>query len=296
MISKITHNTTQKAEAFISAKLSDTLPPELYADIKFACEQIAANKSAFFNQYAKAARVYGKKVLTYSQTELNNAALICKGWQPPHQIQQAVRTLFLCNLSSANASELTDTLQQITSCGDSAEQMAIYQALAILPWPNELMFFCTEGLRSNMADVFESIANFNPYPYLYLSDEAFNQMVLKCVFVGKPLFRIVGLQQRCNIDLARMVMDYAAERWAAARSLSPEVWQLVTVLDVKHLPFYQKLAQSTIETEQQAASLLFYNNETAKKLGLFPTQQHQKQIENNQLSWQSLGLAVLNNL
>ena len=52
-------------------------------------------------------------------------------------------------------------------------------------------------------------------------------MVLKTLFVGSALHPIVGLDQRANPALARMLGDYAHERWAAGRSISPELWRCV---------------------------------------------------------------------
>ena len=51
--------------------------------------------------------------------------------------------------------------------------------------------------------------------------------MLKALFVGSALAPIVGLDRRANENLARMLSDYARERWSAGRSVSPELWRCV---------------------------------------------------------------------
>jgi len=78
-----------------------------------------------------------------------------------------------------------------------------------------------------MKVVFEAVAQRNPYPAEQLPEDAWNQMVLKALFVGSTLAPIVGLDGRANATLARMLRDYAHERWSAGRSVSPELWRCV---------------------------------------------------------------------
>jgi len=50
---------------------------------------------------------------------------------------------------------------------------------------------------------------------------------VKTLFIGSRLAPIQGLDARRNADLARMLIDYADERRAAGRSISPELWRCV---------------------------------------------------------------------
>jgi len=52
-------------------------------------------------------------------------------------------------------------------------------------------------------------------------------MVLKALFVDSKLDPIIGLDQRSNPELARILCDYAHERWAASRPVTPELWRCV---------------------------------------------------------------------
>lgn len=80
-----------------------------------------------------------------------------------------------------------------------------------------------EACRSNVIDVFEAIACENPFPARWFPDPPFNQMVMKAVFSGIALDRVVGLEGRRNGELRRMALDFAAERRAAARSVPADL-------------------------------------------------------------------------
>jgi hypothetical protein len=78
-----------------------------------------------------------------------------------------------------------------------------------------------------MKTVFEAVAHRNPYPAEQLSEDAWNQMVLKALFIGSALDPVIGLDERANPRLAHMLCDYAHERWAAGRPVNPELWRCV---------------------------------------------------------------------
>jgi hypothetical protein len=81
----------------------------------------------------------------------------------------------------------------------------------------------TDTCRTNILPLFESISCENPYPAHYFPELNFNQMVLKAMFNGIALARIVGLAGRHNAELTRMSNDYAAERTAAGRSVPADI-------------------------------------------------------------------------
>ncbi|HZN86033.1 MAG TPA: EboA domain-containing protein, partial [Burkholderiales bacterium] len=84
-----------------------------------------------------------------------------------------------------------------------------------------------EGLRSNVRAVFEAIAHRNPYPQAWFDTHRWNHMVLKALFIGSPLAPIQGLDARANAELARIMRDFAHERWAAGRPVPFEIWRCV---------------------------------------------------------------------
>ncbi len=152
----------------------------------------------------------------------------CQGWVPNNwTIDQVGRTLLLLALPNENADVYLQTLEQLFNAADMGELIALYQALPLLTHPEKLQKRAAEGVRSNMVAVFNAIALNNPYPSQYLDNLAWNQMVVKTLFVGSPLNQIQGLQQRANPQLSQMLTDYASERQAAKRTVPPEIWELV---------------------------------------------------------------------
>jgi hypothetical protein len=74
--------------------------------------------------------------------------------------------------------------------------------------------------------------------------------------VGSRLDRIAGLDARANPALAQMLRDYAHERWAAKRVISPELWRCVGPYATGGaLDDFRRLLESGTGQERQAAAL-----------------------------------------
>jgi len=115
------------------------------------------------------------------------------------------------------------TATDLFSHGDNEERRAILRALPRLRDPARFLPLAIEACRTSVVPVFEAVACDNPFPATHFPDASFNQMVLKAVFVGVPLQRVVGLQTRLSPELARMARDYAAERRAAGRTVPDDL-------------------------------------------------------------------------
>ena len=75
-------------------------------------------------------------------------------------------------------------------------------------------------------------AALGPYATEVLDDAAYDQAVLKCVFIGVPITPLDGLPTRATPETARMLAAFVHERVAAGRDIPAEVW---TVID-RHPP------------------------------------------------------------
>lgn len=181
-----------------------------------------------FTSYSAVPRYLGKEKLNLSKEELQQAAEVFAGWQPFNwTIDQVGRSLLLLSLPSEDGDAYVTTLNKITAVADVGEAIAFYQSLPLLPHPEKFKLRAAEGIRTNMSSVFNAVAHYNPYPAKYLDDLAWNQMVLKALFIGTSLHPIYGLKDRNNPQLSQMLIDYACERLAANRTVSSELWELV---------------------------------------------------------------------
>ncbi|MEM1096310.1 MAG: EboA domain-containing protein [Bacteroidota bacterium] len=199
-------------------------------DLLALCDKVAAGgpKATLYVAFNRMPCHVGKVDLSLSDAALDAAHQARVGWDPSAwSIDQAARTRLILSLPADDPEAYEDTLRLLYETADVAAAVALYQMLPLLAHPEAFLFQATEGLRSNMTTVFDAVALRNPYPAEQFGENAFNQMVLKALFIGSPLHRIVGLDARANATLAQMLTDYAHERWAASRTVTHELWRPV---------------------------------------------------------------------
>ena len=201
-------------------------------------------------------RHVGKEPLALTDAELAAASASRPGWDPRDwTLDQAVRVYVLC-ASTSEGAQCCMRLDRLCSAADIGELVAYYRGLPLYPDQPRYALRAAEGVRSNMRVVFEAVAHRNPYPSEQFTEAAWNQLVLKALFVGSPLAPIVGLDSRRNPTLARMLCDYAHERWAASRPVSPELWRCVGPFAAGPvLENFVRLFERGTADEQQAAVL-----------------------------------------
>ena len=107
--------------------------------------------------------------------------------------------------------------------GDFREQAAVLKSLPFLPDCARFVDMAIDACRTNVLDVFEAIAYENPFPARHFPDANFNQLVMKAIFMGLTVDRIVGLAARNSGELKRMATDFAAERRAAGRPVPDDI-------------------------------------------------------------------------
>ena len=172
-------------------------------------------------------RKLGKAPLALYGPALAAATKARAGWDPSSWTVDQAGRIRLLLAAASDAETFVRRLDQLCATADVDELVAFYRGLPLYPDAPRHRLRAAEGVRTNMRVVFEAVAHGNPYPAEQLSEDAWNQMVLKALFVGSTLDPIVGLDQRANPALARMLGDYAHERWSAGRPVSPELWRCV---------------------------------------------------------------------
>lgn len=172
-------------------------------------------------------RRLGKAELALGAADLAAAGRAIEGWNPHGwSVTDAARILLLSGLPRT-ATPFAERFRSLCRTADVAELVGLYRGLPLYPEPAALEDQVGEGLRSNMRGVFEAIAHRNPYPKAHFDNHRWNHMVLKALFIGSPLAPIQGLDERANPELARIMCDFAHERWAAGRPVPFEIWRCV---------------------------------------------------------------------
>jgi hypothetical protein len=216
---------------------------------------MGAPDRVFFAAFSAASRHTGKQHLHLTPEDVQAGGAERTDWER-WRVDQAGRALLLLAIDSNDADSYAGKLDKLSTCADLDELIALYQSLPLLPHPRRLRALAAEGARSNMTAVFNAVALCNAYPAEHFDDGAWNQLVLKALFVESPLHAIYGLDRRANRPLARMLVDYAHERWAARRRVSPELWRPVgPYADDNMVSDLEKVLADPDPLQQRAAAL-----------------------------------------
>ncbi len=172
-------------------------------------------------------RALGKADLSLSPEDRAEATRRRPGWEPLGlSVDQAARLALV--LTAAHRGEAFHAaFHALWRTADVGEQVTFYKGLPLYAEPERYLWRATDGCRTSIRAVFEAIAHRNPYAAERFDEVAWNQLCLKALFVGATLDPILGLDARHNPPLARMMADYAFERWAASRPVSWELWRCV---------------------------------------------------------------------
>ncbi|MGL6161380.1 EboA domain-containing protein [Microbulbifer sp.] len=260
-------------------------------------EKLPGSKSpsAFYLAFSTASRFFDKAPLSVNQQEMARANGLRPGFSPWHWNRlQTARTALLLLYPHNDPDKWLPTLAKLFETADLHEQEALYAALPVLPHPDRLKLRATEGLRTNITSVFDAVALYNPYPCEYLDEPAWNQLVLKAVFLERPLFRIYQSHKRININLAQTLVDYAHERWAAGRTVTPELWRFVgPFLREEHSSDMQRVLSEGTLLDRKAMLLACSTSSlpTARQL-LAGYPEIEAEIESGELNWDGLGRQI----
>lgn len=258
-------------ETDVSRRLSDLLSTRVAAPalawLDERC-QAALSGARFHMAFSAVTRHFPRAPLALTAAERAALERDLPGVDVAHyQVDQLARTRLLLSLPERGPAALVAELDALCADADLQELIAVYQSLPLLPHPEALRARAAEGVRSNMQAVVEAVALHNPYPAAQLEDGPFFQMVLKCIFLGAPLHRIVGLDGRVTPELSRMLVDYARERRAAKRPVPHDLWRGVgPVADAATLPDVALTLERGDEVEKLAAVLSLRDNPHAAAL------------------------------
>ncbi|MDB5439646.1 MAG: hypothetical protein JWM33_2073 [Caulobacteraceae bacterium] len=240
--------------------------------------------------FGLAPRKVGKAPLALTADDVMAAQIARPGWRPQDlSLDQAARIVLL--LEIAPAGDFPARLKTLLTTADLNEQIAAYRGLPLYPRPTDLTPIAAEGLRSAVRAVFEGVAHDNPFPAEQFTDDAWNQMVLKALFVEAKLAPIMGLDSRWNAGLARMLSDYARERASAGRPISVELWRGVgrfaDAAALDQLSFV--LATGEVQEQQAAALALSEAGAEGVERLKWARPDLAEAVETGRVSWDSVG-------
>jgi len=205
-------------------------------------------------------------------------------------LQEIARIYLLCKVLRAKEDFFKPKVANIIEVADKSELETFLKFLVLLPHPENYIVQAVEALRTNISTVFDAIALNNPYPALYFNEQQWNQMYLKAAFMQQNLNDIVQVEKRGNKELARIISDYAHERWAASREIDPSFWRPVSnFINEKLLEDMKRLFSSDNMAERKAAGLCcYYSNSSKAKELLNGFPELAKEIENGSISWSNI--------
>jgi hypothetical protein len=217
---------------FLNELLTTRMPPDSarwLADAASETRALASNASAerhaFPTLFSLASRHVPRRMLAPKPEELAQAFDLVEGWNPERwTLLEGARAVLMLSRTDLEDARGIEALEECFRYADVGELCALYKLLALLPAPERCTWRAGEGCRSSMRAVFESAACDTPFAFRYFDDLAWRQLVIKALFVEAPLWRVYGLDQRIDGELARMALDLCDERRAAGREVQPELW------------------------------------------------------------------------
>jgi hypothetical protein len=195
-----------------------------WLDAEVERQQAGIDERKLIIALGMAGRKIGRADLSLTQDDRLAAGALRAGWQPEFWgTDEAARAAILLATYTGDEGAFAARVDRLSANAEVTELLAYLKAFAIFPAAKHLHHRAREGVRSAVKPVFEAIACHNPYPFDHFELAAWNQMVVKAVFVGTSIKNIAGITERTNADLRQMLRDLISERQAAGRPVPAEV-------------------------------------------------------------------------
>ncbi|MCB1077411.1 MAG: EboA domain-containing protein, partial [Verrucomicrobiae bacterium] len=251
------------------------------------------NRRRFYFAFSGVSRHFDKRARIdvpphdFESVQSESPGLSLAGWDE----FRLARVILLLILAEQSPEEYRDTLAAVLGSADMREQVAIFSSFPLLPKPEFLVPLAREASRTNIVNVFDAIALDNPFPAAHFPEEAWNQLVLKALFISRPLYRMEGIDDRANATLVEMLSNLAHERWAAGRPVSPELWRSCTkFLTDRIVEDLGRVAANDEPGQREAVALIAAEDETGRLAGLRESLGDLiDAARSGELTWTSLG-------
>ncbi|PIB25251.1 hypothetical protein BFP75_09455 [Maribacter sp. 4G9] len=253
-------------------------------------QKLEADKSVrdFFMSYSLLAAKFGKN--TKLQIDSADDEVLNFLTERDANLLEVARIYLLMKVMEIDTDFYGSKVANIIQVADITELETFLKFLDLLPYPEMFKFTAVEALRTNISVIFDAITLNNPYPAKYFNDQQWNQMYLKAAFMERDLSKIPSVDERANVDLARIISDYAHERWAASRKIDPMFWRPVArFLNPILLKDMERLLESGDLIENRAGALCCYHSDSAEAMEILHRRPDlNQQIEEGTLTWNNL--------
>ncbi len=245
-------NSTRNLEIVLQHNLDSTVIGWLQEKIELICKT-TSTKDLYLTYSLLASKI---APIETGVAQLGNNVLAIYLKSQKATTLEVGRIYLLSRVLEVNSSFFEPKVANIIQVADTGEMITFLKYLILLPNAENYKQVAVEALRTNIATVFDAISAHNHYPAAFFNEQQWNQMYLKAAFMERDLSAILQVDERANKELARIISDYAHERWAASRTIDPLFWRPVAnFLDQALLNDMQRLLESTDSTENKAGGL-----------------------------------------
>lgn len=212
---------------FLTSKLARSVPTSAMAWLESTAREIQGGvaHARFAGAISLASRHVPRGSCAWTVDEVSAAFDLCEGWNPERwSVLETARVVLVLSRSDLATQAGVAAIEDAFQYADVGELVALYRSLDHLPDARRFTWRAGEGCRTSMRAVFEAAACDTPFPRTYFDDTAWRQLVIKCLFMEAPLWRVYGLDERLDAEVARMALDLAEERRSAGRDVQHELW------------------------------------------------------------------------
>jgi hypothetical protein len=250
----------------------------------------ASNERPLSVAIGLAPRRLGKADLALPVADLARADALRPGLDlSDWSIDQLARVALMAGSHGGNDAAFAARFDSFCTTAEINELVALCRGLPLYPDAALIEPRAREAVRSGMKPVFEAVAHRNPYPRETFSEAAWNQMVVKALFIGSTLWPIQGLDERANPRLARMLVGLAQERWAAERPVSGELWRCVAPqTDDEGMAALTHGWSAADDRERLAIALALRGAPRAQNLPMEEISKLQARLESEKITWREL--------
>ncbi|MEJ5049332.1 EboA domain-containing protein [Chryseobacterium culicis] len=249
----LNHNSCEILSSLIQSRLSEAQMDWMNVSMLFD------NETLFFQNFGLISRMIPSLSPDWNPSEKIILEQLYPGFiSGQWNLQQLCRCLLMLHIPE---DQNTTIVKKLTQSADINELVCIYKGIFFLENAHEFISLVEEGIRTNITSIFDSIALLNPFAAKYLPLDSWNQLILKALFMGRPLYQIINLDLRKNEKLAFIATDYIHERWSAGRTVSPEIWRLMDGFVNKEVTSdLLKVIESGDQLSKQAAIIVLREN------------------------------------